>query len=161
MPIIADVHRCDLGDTVLAVAVRYCPEYAESSCCYSNNCHALRSLVDSTVLQGLECVDLQGGGEIQELTELHCELNNWLGRISELRADDLYLFNVTAWVPERPELRVIGIGVGWHRQQRKQTARLALTLAVAVDQGKEELLLRGYPEMRPLLSAVASQVKRP
>ena len=93
--------------------------------------------------------------ELEEWSQLHGEIQVWLESVRALRRDEMYKWYSSAWVPQDSAVRVIGVGCAWSTGKRRQTARLAMALAVAADQGREETLTQVFPEMQPLCCVVS------
>ena len=128
----------------MAIAVAHSKAVAALSTCFSNNHWML-----SAMLQPMDVKEVVLHEDSEEYGFSHPEIAEWLTGVEQLRREELASMYVVASVPGK--LRAAGVGLGWNVNVRRQAARLALGLALAILNSKEQQLAADFPEMVPLL----------
>ena len=101
------------------------------------------------MLQPMDVSEVELHENSEEHGFSHSEIADWLKGVEPLRREELASMYVVASVPG--ELRASGVGLGWNVKVLRQAARLALGLALAILNSKEQQLAADFPEMEPLL----------
>ena len=128
----------------MAIAVAHSTAVAALSTCFSNNHWMLTAM-----LQPMDVSEVELREDSEEYGLSRPEIAEWLTGVEQLRREELASMYVVASVPG--ELRAAGVGLGWNVKVRRQAARLALGLALAILNSKEQQLAADFPEMGPLL----------
>ena len=128
----------------LAITVAHWKAVAALITCFSNNHWMLTAM-----LQPMDVKEVVLHEDSEEYGFSHPEIVEWLTGVEQLRREELASMYVVASVPG--ELRASGVGLGWNVKVRRQAARLALGLALAILNSKEQQLAADFPEMEPLL----------